>query len=58
MSSFYKFLIIFIYTLPPAPKDEKISVVKEKSLEMQMIDSYNAGIEELEKNDVIWRKEI
>ena len=56
MSSFYKFLIIilFISFTSCAKKDEKISVVKEKSLEMQMIDSYNAGIEELEKNDVIY----
>ena len=35
-------------------KDEKISIVEEKSLEMQMIDAYNAGLEELEKNDVIY----
>ena len=35
-------------------KDEIISIVEEKSLEMQMIDAYNAGLEELEKNDVIY----
>ena len=35
-------------------KDEKISIVEEKSLEMQMIDAYNEGLEELEKNDVIY----
>ena len=38
----------------PAKKEEKITVIEEKSLEMQMIDAYNEGLEELEKNDVIY----
>ena len=37
-----------------AKKEEKISIIEDKSLEMQMIDAYNAGLEELEKNDVIY----
>ena len=56
MPLFYKIviLIFFLNLNSCTKKDEKISVVEEKSLEMQMIDAYNAGLEELEKNDVIY----
>ena len=56
MPLFYKIviLIIFLNLYSCTKKDEKISLVEEKSLEMQMIDAYNAGLEELEKNDVIY----
>ena len=56
MPLFYKIivLIFFLNLNSCAKKDEKISIVEEKSLETQMIDAYNAGLEELEKNDVIY----
>ena len=56
MPLFYKIaiLIFFLNLNSCTKKDEKISIVEEKSLEMQMIDAYNAGLEELEKNDVIY----
>ena len=56
MPLFYKIviLIFFLNFNSCTKKDEKISIVEEKSLEMQMIDAYNAGLEELEKNDVIY----
>ncbi len=56
MSLFYKIviLIFFLNLNSCTKKDEKISIVEEKSLETQMIDAYNAGLEELEKNDVIY----
>jgi len=56
MSLFYKILIliVFLNLYSCTKKDEKISIIEEKGLEMQMIDSYNAGLEELEKNDVIY----
>ena len=56
MSLFYKFviLIFFLNLNSCTKKDEKISIVEEKSLEKQMIDAYNAGLEELERNDVIY----
>ena len=47
-------LIVFFNFTSCTKKDEKISIVEEKSLEMQMIDAYNTGLEELEKNDVIY----
>ena len=56
MPLFYKIviLIFFLNLNSCTKKDEKISIVEEKSLEMQMIDAYNEGIEELKKNDVIY----
>ena len=56
MFLFYKILIliVFLNLYSCTKKDEKISIIEEKSLEMQMIDAYNAGLEELEKNDVIY----
>ncbi len=56
MPLFYKIviLIFFLNLNSCTKKDEKISIVEEKSLEMQMIDAYNAGLKELEKNDVIY----
>ena len=56
MPLFYKIIIllVFLNLYSCTIKDEKISLVEEKSLEMQMIDAYNAGLEELEKNDVIY----
>ena len=56
MTLFYKIIILifFLNFNSCTKKDEKISIVEEKSLETQMIDAYNAGLEELEKNDVIY----
>ena len=56
MPLFYKIiiLIVFLNLYSCTKKNEIISIVEEKSLEMQMIDAYNAGLEELEKNDVIY----
>ena len=56
MPLFYKIviLIFFLNFNSCTKKDEKISIVEEKSLETQMIDAYKAGLEELEKNDVIY----
>ncbi|ARJ48772.1 outer membrane protein assembly factor BamD [Candidatus Pelagibacter sp. RS40] len=56
MNLFYKIviLIFFLNLNSCTKKDEKISIVEEKSLETQMIDAYNEGLEELEKNDVIF----
>ena len=47
-------IIILINITSCAKKDKKISIVEEKSLEMQMIDAYNEGLEELNNNDVIY----
>ncbi len=56
MSFFYKiFIFIILLNLTSCTKkEENISIVDEKSLEMQMIDAYNSGLEELKKNDVIY----
>ena len=56
MIKFYKifFLIIFTILTSCSSEDKKISIIKEDDLELQMIDAYKEGYEELEKGDVIY----
>ena len=49
------FLIIFLIIIFGCSKpQEKISTIQEKDLEMQMIEAYNEGLKELDRNDVIY----
>ena len=48
------FLIIFFLIISCSGKDEKVSVLKEKNLETQMIEVYNEAMAELERGDVIY----
>ena len=53
----YFFLIIpiFIVSLTScSEKKEKISLIKEDNLEMQMIDAYNEGLEEFNNGDIFF----
>ena len=47
-------LILFILSISCSKQKEKISIVEEKSLEMQMVEAYNKGLIELEKGDAIF----
>ena len=46
------FLIFFVSSC--AKEKEKISIVEEESLESQMINTYNEGLNELDKGDIIY----
>ncbi len=46
------FFILIILVFSCSKKEEKISLIEEKNLEMQMIEAYNEGLEELKKGDV------
>ena len=46
------FLIFFVSSC--AKEKEKISIVEEESLESQMIKTYNEGLNELDKGDIIY----
>ncbi len=51
------FLLIFFITFALAScskKEEKISLIKENNLEMQMIEAYNEGLKEFNKGDVFF----
>ena len=48
------FLIIFFLIISCSGKDEKVSVLKEKNLETQMIEVYNEAMSEFERGDVIY----
>ena len=48
------FFLFLFFLISCSSKNEKVSILEEESLEMQMIDSYKEGYEELEKGDVIY----
>ncbi len=48
------FFVLILIVSSCSKKIEKVSKIEEKGLEMQMIEAYNQGIEELEKGDVIF----
>ena len=56
MIKLYKifFLIIFVILTSCSSENKKISIIEESDLELQMIDAYKEGYEELEKGDVIY----
>ena len=54
---FQNLLLLFIIVLTLiscSKKDEKISLIKEDNLEMQMIEAYNEGIKEFNKGDIFF----
>ena len=51
------FFLIFILTISLiscAEKQEKVSIIKEDNLEMQMIDAYNEGLKEFNRGDIFF----
>ncbi len=50
----FSYLLIFMIVSSCSKKDEKITVLKEKNLETQMIEVYNQAMSEFERGDVIY----
>ena len=50
----YIFFILTILIVSCSKKEKKVSIIEEKSLELQMIEAYNAGVNELNKGDVLF----
>tara|TARA_B100000886_G_scaffold335237_1_gene291999 strand:+ start:567 stop:1403 length:837 start_codon:yes stop_codon:yes gene_type:complete len=48
------FIFILLSLLACSDKQEKVSIIKEKNLEMQMIDAYNEGLKEFNKGDIFF----
>ena len=53
-SLLFLILILFLLNISCSKEKEKISIIQEKSLEMQMIEAYNQGLKELEQGDAIY----
>tara|TARA_Y100001970_G_scaffold293493_1_gene440689 strand:- start:2841 stop:3680 length:840 start_codon:yes stop_codon:yes gene_type:complete len=53
-SSLFLILILFFLNISCSKEKEKVSIIQEKSLEMQMIEAYNQGLNELERGDAIY----
>ena len=52
--NFLFFLLLILNLVSCSKKDEKVSLIKEKNLEMQMIEAYNEGLKEFDKGDVFF----
>ena len=50
----YLILVIFFLNISCSKEKEKISIVEEENLEMQMIKAYNDGLEQLGRGDAIY----
>ena len=50
----YLIIVLLLLNTSCSKEKEKISIVEEESLEMQMIRAYNDGLEELDRGDVIY----
>ena len=50
----YLILVILFLNISCSKEKEKISIVEEESLEMQMINAYNDGLVQLERGDAIY----
>ncbi len=48
------FIISIIFLIVSCSKDDKVSIVKEKNIEAQMIEAFEEGYEELENGDVLF----
>ena len=48
------FIISIIFLMVSCSKDDKVSIVKEKNIEAQMIEAFEEGYEELENGDVLF----
>ena len=53
-NSLYYFIILLFLFSCSSKDNEKVSILKEKDLELQMIEVYKDGFKELEKGDVIY----
>ena len=52
--NFLFFLLLILNLVSCSKKEEKVSLIKEKNLETQMIEAYNEGLKEFDKGDVFF----
>ena len=48
------FILLIVFTISCSKKEEKISIIKEKKINLQMIDAYKEGIKAFEEGDVLF----
>ena len=54
INKFLLIIFIFLIIISCSQKEEKISLIKEDNLEMQMIEAYNEGLKEYNRGDVFF----
>ena len=48
------YLILISFLISCSKKEDKVSLIKEDVLEMQMIEAYNEGLKELNRGDIFF----
>ena len=48
------FIILIVFTNSCSKKEEKVSIIKEKEINLQMIDAYKEGVDAFEMGDVLF----
>ena len=48
------FIILIVFASSCSKKEEKISIIKEKEINLQMIDPYKEGVKAFEEGDVLF----
>ena len=51
---YISYLIIPLFIISCSKKEEKVSLIKENNLEMQMIEAYNEGLKEFNRGDIFF----
>ena len=54
LNNFFLFLIILFFTISCSKEQERKSVIKEKNLDLQVLEAYKEGMEYLENGDVLF----
>ena len=52
--NFLFFFLLILILISCSEKEEKISLIKEDNLEMQMIEAYNEGLKEFNRGDIFF----
>ena len=47
-------IVLIIFSNSCSKKEEKISIIQEKEIRLQMIDAYKEGVKALEEGDVLF----
>ena len=50
----FLFIIFFIFLNSCSKEENKISIIKEDDIQMQMIEAYKEGIKALKESDVLY----
>ena len=54
LKNFFLFLLLTLFIVSCSKKEEKVSLIKEKDLDLQVLEAYKEGMSSLESGDVLF----